>query len=340
MKKALLTLVIIGTASASYAQTNIFEAGSNVGIGIRDPSGKLEISSQYNGDQLVISRNILAGNEGPGITFKNIINGGMLEKIGGIESQLRSGTTGAVGGSLNFFTINDSKKINAMSITAAGSVGIGTATPSGGLEVVDRSNGDQLIISRNILGANEGPGITFKNIVNSGTLEKIGGIEGQLKSGTTGAVAGSLNLFTFNNSAKVDAISVAYNGDVGIGTPDTRGYKLAVNGKIRASEILVEATNWPDYVFEPKYDLISLTELKNFIDQNKHLPEFPSAQEVTKNGISLGEIVKVQTKKIEELTLYLIEKDKQFDSLQRDSLKQQAQINELQAQFSKLLSQQ
>jgi hypothetical protein len=431
MKKTLLTLMVIGTAYASYAQSNIFESGSDVGIGISNPSGKLEILGQSNGDQLVISRNVLRGGEGPGITFKNIINSGTIEKIGGIESQLKSGSTGAVAGSLNLFTINNSNKVNAISITPSGNVGVGTTTPSGGLEVLGQSNGDQLIISRNVLGASEGPGITFKNIINSGTIEKIGGIESQLKSGSTGAVAGSLNLFTINNSnkvnaicitpngnvgvgtptpsgglevlnqsngdqlvisrnvlganqgpgitfknmtnsgiiekiggiesqlksgsagavagslnlftinnsTKVDAISVAPDGNVGIGTADTKGYKLAINGKIRSSEIKVETDNWPDYVFELKYHLISLPELKNYIDQNKHLPELPTAEEVTKNGINLGQIVKLQTKKIEELTLYLIEKDKQFDNLRKDSLRQQQQLNELKHQLYKVLSQ-
>jgi hypothetical protein len=174
---------------------------------------------------------------------------------------------------------------------------------------------------------------------NSGIIEKIGGIESQLKSGSAGAVAGSLNLFTINNSTKVDAISVAPDGNVGIGTADTKGYKLAINGKIRSSEIKVETDNWPDYVFELKYHLISLPELKNYIDQNKHLPELPTAEEVTKNGINLGQIVKLQTKKIEELTLYLIEKDKQFDNLRKDSLRQQQQLNELKHQLYKVLSQ-
>ncbi|WP_348621522.1 hypothetical protein [Pedobacter lusitanus] len=341
MKKALLTLAIIGTAYASsYAQTNIFESGSNVGIGTHNPTGKLEIVGPYNGEQLVISRDVLAGAEGPGIIFKNIINNGTLQKISGIESQLMSGGVGAVSGSLNLYTVNNSNKINALSITPGGNVGVGTTTPSGALEISGQSNGDQLIISRNVLAGGEGPGITFKNIINNSTIEKIGGIESQLKSGGVGAVSGSLNLFTLNNSVKVDAISVAPNGDVGIGTADTRGYKLAINGNIRSKEIMVETSNWPDYVFESDYPLISLTELKNYIDHNKHLPDLPSAQEVTKNGINLGEIVKVQTKKIEELTLHLIEKDKQFDSLRRDNQSQQAQINELKDQLSKLLSKQ
>lgn len=215
-----------------------------------------------------------------------------------------------------------------------GNVGIGISNPSGKLEILGQSNGNQLVISRNFLAGGQGPGITFKNMVNSGTIENIAGIESQLKIGTAGAIAGALNFFTINNSIKVDAVSVASNGDVGIGTADTKGYKLGINGKIRAKEIMVETDNWPDYVFASKYQLISLTELKNYIDQNNHLPELPSAREVIQNGIKLGEIVKVQTKKIEELTLYLIEKDKQFENLQKDNLTQQKQIDELIYQLS------
>lgn len=111
------------------------------------------------------------------------------------------------------------------------------------------------------------------------------------------------------------------NGGLGLGTSDLKGYKLAVNGNIRAKEIKVEATNWPDYVFQKAYKLPSLAFIKTYIDQNQHLPEMPSEQEITKNGVSLGEVVKIQTKKIEELTLYLIEKDEQVNKLQ-DEVKQ------------------
>ncbi|MBB5634316.1 hypothetical protein HDE68_000201 [Pedobacter cryoconitis] len=110
MKKTILTLLIIGFSYTSYAQTNIFEYHGNVGIGISTPTGSLEVVGQSNGGQLVISRNILGANEGPGITFKNMINSGTLEKTGGIESQLKSGSTGAVAGSLNLFTFINSKK--------------------------------------------------------------------------------------------------------------------------------------------------------------------------------------------------------------------------------------
>jgi hypothetical protein len=92
--------------------------------------------------------------------------------------------------------------------------------------------------------------------------------------------------------------------------------KLAVNGTIHTKEVKVDLTGWPDYVFKPKYNLPSLTTVKAYIDKNKHLPGMPSDQEVKNNGINLGEIVKVQTKKIEELTLYAIDQEKRIATLE------------------------
>jgi len=102
---------------------------------------------------------------------------------------------------------------------------------------------------------------------------------------------------------------------IGIGTLDPRE-RLSVNGNIRAHEIKVETANWPDYVFKPDYQMRSLDELKTFIDNYHHLPEIPSEDDVAKNGIALGEMNKLLLKKVEELTLYLIEKDKKEKNLE------------------------
>ncbi|WP_052266454.1 hypothetical protein [Pedobacter kyungheensis] len=106
-----------------------------------------------------------------------------------------------------------------------------------------------------------------------------------------------------------------FSGNVGIKTQTPRDYELAVNGKIRAREIKVEANNWPDYVFEEGYKVETLQKLESYIKANKHLPDMPSAKEVETNGIAVSEMLKLQQQKIEELTLYLIEKDKQVDAL-------------------------
>ncbi|UIR54604.1 hypothetical protein LZQ00_09990 [Sphingobacterium sp. SRCM116780] len=106
------------------------------------------------------------------------------------------------------------------------------------------------------------------------------------------------------------------DGYVGIGTT-TPKEALSVNGNIRAKEIKVETTNWPDYVFEEDYKLPSLTETEQFIKENKHLPEVPKASEVEENGVSLGEMNKILLQKIEELTLHLIEKDKRLEKVEQ-----------------------
>ncbi|MFC1226710.1 hypothetical protein ACFE6N_23100 [Pedobacter sp. BG31] len=109
-------------------------------------------------------------------------------------------------------------------------------------------------------------------------------------------------------------------GNVGIGITNP-GEKLSVNGNIRAREIKVEATNWPDYVFEDDYDVGTLNGLESYIKANKHLPDMPSAKEVAANGLELGEMVKIQQKKIEELTLHLISLDKKFRALELENRK-------------------
>lgn len=121
-----------------------------------------------------------------------------------------------------------------------------------------------------------------------------------------------------------------FNGDLGLGTMNTRGYKLAVNGKIRAQEIKVEAgENWPDYVFKKDYELGSLSELKEFIQLNHHLPGVPKAADLEKNGVELGEMNKMLLKKIEELTLHLISKDDELKKLNEKVVALDAKMTQL-----------
>lgn len=107
------------------------------------------------------------------------------------------------------------------------------------------------------------------------------------------------------------------SGQVGINTTNvTGGYQLAVNGKIRSKEVVVES-GWADYVFDEKYKLKPLKEVENFIVQNKHLPGIPSAAEVEKYGLHLGDTQKRMMEKIEELMLYVIQLNKRIEELEK-----------------------
>ena len=105
------------------------------------------------------------------------------------------------------------------------------------------------------------------------------------------------------------------NGYVGVGTVAPKEM-LSVNGNIRAKQIKVETTNWPDYVFSENYQLPSLKETEKFIQTNGHLPEVPKASEIEQNGVDLGELNKILLKKMEEMTLYMIDKDKRIQALE------------------------
>jgi len=119
---------------------------------------------------------------------------------------------------------------------------------------------------------------------------------------------------TFTSSEGILAIKAASNGNVGIGTANPTE-KLAVNGTIRAKEIKVEANPWPDYVFNDDHQLMPLDSLASFVKENKHLPNIAPAKSVEDNGVALGELNRQLLQKIEEMTLYLIQQNKEIKEL-------------------------
>lgn len=109
-------------------------------------------------------------------------------------------------------------------------------------------------------------------------------------------------------------LQVTTGGNVGIGINNPTE-KLSVNGNVRAKKVIVSQTGWPDYVFDSSYSLRTLSEVEKFISSNKHLPDMPSAKEVEEKGISIGDNQTLLLKKIEELTLYVIDLQKQINLL-------------------------
>lgn len=191
-----------------------------------------------------------------------------------------------------------------------GKIGIGTTNPNEVLEV----NG-------NISVPSTGSSIKFGS---NRALYRDGGAL------YMGEIDGSMPVKI--RSGGNDAISVEANGNVGIGTTST-GDKLSIAGNvvatgnisttgnisafgfIKTKKLTVTQTDWPDYVFDQKYKLRTLSSLEAFINQNKHLPEMPSVREVEKNGINVGDNQALLLKKIEELTLYVLDLNKKNEQL-------------------------
>lgn len=127
-------------------------------------------------------------------------------------------------------------------------------------------------------------------------------------------------------------------GNIGVGTDNPGDYKLAVDGKIGAREIEVTTTSWADYVFEEDYKLKSLAETENYIKENKHLPGIPSEAEVKQNGVNIGEIQAKLLAKIEELTLHLIEQNKEIKNLKKAYTQMKQKNDQLSNQLVSLKS--
>jgi hypothetical protein len=138
---------------------------------------------------------------------------------------------------------------------------------------------------------------------------------------------GNTGIGTYTPNAKFHL-----NGAQLIGSNSARiatGYSLSVNGKAIATEFTALAyASWPDYVFEKNYELMSLENLATFIQNNKHLPNIPSAAQVEKEGIALGDMSKRLMEKVEELTLYILQLKQENTSLQERLNRIEAKLNE------------
>lgn len=127
------------------------------------------------------------------------------------------------------------------------------------------------------------------------------------------------NAFTVKNNGQVRiyANGVPANDEIILVEDGTRRLlQLEQNGLLYAREIKVNTDTWMDVVFEPGYELRPLNEVEAYIEKEGHLPEVPSATEVIRDGINVGEMNKLLLQKIEELTLYVIEQDKRIKELE------------------------
>jgi hypothetical protein len=135
-------------------------------------------------------------------------------------------------------------------------------------------------------------------------------------------------------TANLERLTITAAGDVGIGTVSPQS-KLAVNGQITSTKVKVTQTGWSDYVFHKSYQLPSLEYVEAYIKQHQHLPDVPSASDVEKDGLDVGDNQAILLKKIEELTLYMIEQNKKLEQQIKKSNQLEKEISDLKKQVKK-----
>ncbi len=130
-------------------------------------------------------------------------------------------------------------------------------------------------------------------------------------------------IFMESSTGNIEALTIWPEGQVGIGTATTSlgvDTKLAVEGLISCRELKVLPTSisWPDYVFADDYKRKSLEEVEQYINENKHLPQFSSAKQIEKDGYKIGETQTKMLEALEELYLHVIELKNENKQLRKE----------------------
>ena len=328
MKKQLVALLmslpVICTAQIYWNESGNNMTSGKLGIGT-SPSSSYDIDILRNdwiAGLKIVNSNwggralILFGQQGSNSKYGYIAHHSQSHDAGaGYTQTYKASSTVLVGSDANGLGIISANDIRftagggddsnqRMVLRGDGNLGIGTPIPSSRLHVVGS------IFSNS----------TRTNTVFSGSPltdnANLIGSEGYWALRT--AINNSYNLDVYNSGSVRVAMTILQDGNVGIGTT-TPDHKLTVDGTVKCEEVRVEVFTGtgPDYVFEKDYNLTPLSELEKYITQNKHLPEVPSAKEMEANGLNLKEMNLLLLKKVEELTLHLIEKDKEVQHLQR-----------------------
>ncbi|WP_272151286.1 hypothetical protein [Tenacibaculum aiptasiae] len=274
-----------------------------IGIGTTVPMAKLDVNGNIN----------FASSQGIWLTGKTDtggINSSTQLKAGTYQSLIRQKTAsnnvvniGGIGDVFGFFGFDKNRTINGVDHslvmnTNSGNIGAGIVEPREKLDV----NGSIIV--------KDGHNLSWGN--------KYGAGIPTIAANTASGIYFYPNGSTLGATMKIDK-----SGNVGIGTTTIpSSYKLAIAGKTITEEVKVQLqTNWPDYVFSKEYELPTLKEIERHIEEKGHLPNIPSASEVKENkGIELGKMNAKLLQKIEELTLYTIQQEKEIETLKNQKL--------------------
>ena len=274
-----------------------------LGIGTTSPNGNLHVHSPQRPASSYTLTDFQMTNVNTGAAITDGFHIQLQDKVVYI-SQLEKA---------NLFVQNNGE---GFVVDTNGYVGFNTIYPKQKIHVVDHN----ILISHSSVRA---PGVTngailFGDETSPDCTHGAWGIE-YVDSQNEGY---GLNFFkpwsTCNTNHGNYKLFLADNGNIGIGTNNPQA-KLSVDGNICAKEVRVSLSGspcWPDYVFAQDYDLMKISDLRSYVQQNRHLPGVPSAAEVEENGVELGATTEILLQKIEEMTLYILQLEERVQQLE------------------------
>jgi len=306
------------TTDGTVTEVMTIDDGGNVGIGVPSPTATLDVAGSAH----------ISG---------TITTGGSLTASGPVTTS-------------NTMTMNGGAIVNSGLQIASGNVEIGTSsTPQGSLQV--GSSG--IVSTGSALGTSSSTSFYLGNNFKYASGWKF--LNGSLDANQmvfNGAAGTTWDFNVANGTGKsandpivwTTAMSITPSGAIGIGTT-TPDKPFTVKGSIHATAVYVDTTvaanairvlpkAWADDVFDADHRLAPLSEVEGQIKADKHLPGVPSAKEVSENGVDVGQMQTVLLSKVEELTLHLIEQEKQMAGQARQMAAQEDQILAQQKQLS------